>query len=68
MPTKQEVEARLQRLGAFYVMDMADLHQPWATGWGFFVWVPLAGPNHTDLDEEGVLEIEDDIRSPKPRP
>lgn len=68
MPTKQEVEARLRRLGAFYVADMDDLHELWVTAWGHCVFVPLAGPNRTDLDEEDVLEIEGGIRASKPGP
>jgi len=64
--SKRQVEERLKALGAFYVMDVDDVHEVWATVWGFHVWVPIAGP-WGGLDEDDMLEIEDDIRRSKPK-
>jgi hypothetical protein len=63
--TKDEIEARLRAAGAFYTSDVDDLHELWATPWGFEIWVPMAGP-FGQLDEEDVLEIEESIRSSRP--
>lgn len=65
MLPKTEVEARLKKLGAFYVLDMDDLHEVWATAWGFHIWVPMAGP-HRGLPEDVLEDIEHDIRSSRP--
>ncbi len=63
--SKQEVERRLKALQAFWVHDVDDLHELWGTAWGFFVWVPMAGPLG-GLDSQDLLEIEEDIRRSKP--
>ena len=62
---KEEIDARLRATGAFYVADMDDAHELWATSWGFEVWVPVAGP-FGDIDEQDLLEIIDEILASKP--
>jgi hypothetical protein len=66
VPSKAEVEARLTRLGAFYVSDFDDLHEYWATSWGFTILIPIAGPHRTELDERDLTEIEEAILLSKP--
>lgn len=63
--TKGEIEARLRAAGAFYAADADDLHEMWATPWGFVIWVPMAGP-FGELDEADLLEIEQEIRDSRP--
>lgn len=63
--TKQEVEARLNAVGAFWLTQMDDQHELWGTAWGFHLWVPIADPKAL-LDEEDVREIEAEIRNSKP--
>ena len=65
MLQKAQVEIRLKALGAFYVIDVDDLHEVWGTAWGHFIWIPMVGPLG-GLHEDDMLEIEDDIRSSKP--
>jgi hypothetical protein len=62
---KTEVEARLKALGAFYCIDIDDQHEVWGTTWGFFVWIPMAGPLR-GLPEDVLEDIEHDIRQSKP--
>lgn len=67
MLTKEEVEERLKAAGAFWLCDADDLHEVWATAWGFETWVPTAGP-FRGLVEEDLAEIVADIEASRPRP
>lgn len=63
--TKAQIEARLQAAGAFYVFDLDDLHEVWATPWGFTITVRCAGPFGA-LDEDDLQAIVDDILASRP--
>lgn len=63
--TKQEIAERLRAAGAFYVMDVDDLHELWITPWSFEIWVPVAGP-FGQIDEADLLEIEAEIIASRP--
>ncbi len=62
--SKDEVEARLKGLGAFWATNVDDQHAVWMLPNGFQIWVPLVAPDAT-MYEDDLIEIEEEIRAAK---